>query len=524
MTAPTANEHRHVLVATAVILAWLAATAWARPLMLPDEGRYVGVAWEMLRSGDWLTPTLNGLPYFHKPPLFYWITAASMSTFGINVWSARAAPMLGATLGALATWLFVRRWSGEHAARHTLMVLLAQPLFFVGAQFANLDMLVAGCLSATILALAHGALSAERQQDSRFVVRSAYALAALGVLAKGLIGIVIPVLVVGVWMLVRRQWRVVLALWSWPGVALFALIAAPWFVAMQQRFPDFLDYFFVVQHFKRFAAGGFNNVQPFWFYAALLAAAFLFWLPWQGRWFQRDTWSTLHLHPIRLLMAVWAAAVVLFFSLPASKLVGYVLPAMAPLAYLMSDGLQMKSANDRRARARWLVATGMAAVLGWGSVAWLATHHDRSTQELAQLLREGHRDDEPVVMLNDYYFDVPLMARLRRAAVVVDDWSAAKVNSRDNWRKELADAGHFDTVRAQTALIDAAALPTLVCRSPVTWLLGPDDSRARFPFLAAATVVGSVRGDTLWRFQPGSTAGINALDCAGTPNVGSASK
>src|SRR4051794_21568336 len=60
---------RHEALAAVAILAWLAATAWARPLWLPDEGRYVGVAWEMLRSGDWLTPRLDGLPFFHKPPL-----------------------------------------------------------------------------------------------------------------------------------------------------------------------------------------------------------------------------------------------------------------------------------------------------------------------------------------------------------------------------------------------------------------------------------------------------------------------
>jgi len=129
--------------------AWLALLAWPRPLMLPDEGRYVGVAWEMMRSGDWLVPTLNGLPYFHKPPLFYWVTAAAMSVFGPGDWAARTAPLLGAWAGAMAVFLFVRRWWGESTARLTLVVLLAQPLFYIGGQFANLDMLVAGCITWT---------------------------------------------------------------------------------------------------------------------------------------------------------------------------------------------------------------------------------------------------------------------------------------------------------------------------------------------------------------------------------------
>ena len=156
------SSHRTVVIA-ALMLAWLAATAWARPLMLPDEGRYVGVAWEMVRSGDWLTPTLNGLPFFHKPPLFYWITAGAMSLFGLNEWAARAAPILGAWLGAFSLYVFARRWRGDQVARLTLLALLVQPLFYIGGQFANLDMLVAGCISATIVLLAHAALSVERE-------------------------------------------------------------------------------------------------------------------------------------------------------------------------------------------------------------------------------------------------------------------------------------------------------------------------------------------------------------------------
>ena len=269
-TAGTGPTTGHDVLLAILVFAWLAATAWARPLMLPDEGRYVGVAWEMMRSGDWITPTLNGLPYFHKPPLFYWITAGSMSVFGTNEWAARAAPLLGAWVAAMALYLFVRAGRDRRSANMTLLVLLAQPLFFGAAQFANLDMLVTGCITASIVLAAHAALCSERGLPYRSALAAAYAAAALGVLAKGLIGIVIPALIISAWLLARRRWRVLFALLWWPGIALFLLLTAPWFIAMQLKFSDFSYYFFVVQHFKRFAAGGFNNVQPFWFYPALL--------------------------------------------------------------------------------------------------------------------------------------------------------------------------------------------------------------------------------------------------------------
>ena len=215
---------------------WLAATAWARPLNLPDEGRYVGVAWEMLRSGEWLIPTLNGLPYFHKPPLFYWITAGSMSIFGAGDWAARAAPILGGTVGAFALVMFTRRWVGARAAWVTLLVLLAHPLWTVGGQFANMDMLVAGCITATIVLLAHAALSLQAGLPHRRALAGAYAMAGLGVLAKGLIGAVLPALVLLLWLILLRRWRTLAALIWAPGILLFMLIAAPWFVAVQLRF------------------------------------------------------------------------------------------------------------------------------------------------------------------------------------------------------------------------------------------------------------------------------------------------
>src|SRR6218665_1288398 len=234
----------------AVVFLWLAMLAWTRPLMLPDEGRYVGVAWEMVRSRAWLTPTLNGLPYFHKPPPFYWITASSLSVFGLHELPARLAPLVGAWCGAMSLFLFTRRWAGERHAQIALAVLLCQPLFYVGAQFANLDMLVAGLITATVCLLADAALSCEAQHPYRRSLAGAYAFAGLGLLAKGLIGFVLPALAIGLWLAWRRQWRTLLRLLWLPGILVFVLIAAPWIVAMQHRFPSFLDYFFIVQHFK----------------------------------------------------------------------------------------------------------------------------------------------------------------------------------------------------------------------------------------------------------------------------------
>ena len=524
--SPAIRWPRSAASTAAVALLWLALLAWARPLMLPDEGRYVGVAWEMMRSGDWLTPTLNGLPYFHKPPLFYWITAASMSLFGVGELPARAAPLLGAWAGAMAVFLFLRRWWGTSAALLALVVLLAQPLFYIGGQFANLDMLVAGCITVTILLLAHAALAYERQESFRWPLAAGYAAAAVGVLAKGLIGFVLPALVVGAWLLVRRRWRTVVALVSPAGAAVFLAITAPWFVAMQSRFAGFLDYFFVVQHFRRFAAGGFNNVQPLWFYPAVVVALTLPWLPWLRPQLDRARLSDPLRGDVRWLMVLWFVLVVAFFSIPASKLVGYVLPAVAPLAVLLADGVESWRQRDARTGRLWRVSAALTVAFSTGVIGFLATHTGHSDKPLGLALRHLRTGDEPVYMLGNYYFDLPVYAGLREPAYVVLNWSDPAIQQRDNWRKELADAAAFAPAADARRLIDPEALSPSLCASPVSWWVGPSDAGAQFPLLgnasADASVVASANHTNVWRLDRSQAIVSGALTCPGIPSNGSA--
>ncbi|APW37538.1 hypothetical protein RD110_10350 [Rhodoferax koreense] len=520
---PARGERWQVSLA---ILLVLAATAWARPLMLPDEGRYAGVAWEMLRSGDWWTPTLDGLPFFHKPPLFYWITAAAMSMFGMHEWTARAASMLGAWTGATAVYLFAWRWGSPRLARLAVVALLAQPLFFLGGQFANLDMLVAGCISATVLLAAHGALQQQAGRPHRHALAGAYVFAALGVLAKGLIGIVLPGLVIVVWLLALRRWRTLLALWWWPGLLLMLAIAAPWFLVMQARFPDFLNYFFVVQHFQRFSGSGFNNVQAWWFYPAVLLLCHGLWLPWLLRIFAPTQLTAARRDPVRLLMWVWFAVVLVFFSLPKSKLVGYVLPAVPPLVYLLADSFAVQTAavegvdGAHGPRRWWSGAVALSAIGALAVVAWLALHPVKSTRQLALVLKDRHQPTEPLFMLGNYDYDVPFYAGLREPVAIVDAWDDPALAQSDNWRKEIADAAGFAPARASASLLLPAQLPAALCDAPLSWVIGPADQADAWPALAGAEQVYRGEGRVLWRVDRRHAGQAGGPGCAGRPDAG----
>lgn len=516
-----AQARRELLLVALLSFAWLAATAWARPLMLPDEGRYVGVAWEMLRSGDWLTPTLNGQPFFHKPPLFYWITATALRLFGLHQGAARAAPLLGAWLGALSLFCFVRRWGDGRQARLALLALLVQPLYFIGAQFANLDMLVAGCIAATLLLGADAALRFERGLPYRWGLLAAYAMAALGVLAKGLIGFVLPGLVLAAWLLLRRRWRSLSALLWLPGPLLLLLLAAPWFWAMQQQHPGFLHYFFTVQHLQRFAGGGFNNVQPLWFYPALLLLLSLPWLPWLYRLCRRDYLADPARRDLRLLMLLWLGLLLLFFSLPQSKLVGYIFPAVPALAWLMADGWLLLSPPTPAQWRGWDISLIVSAVLGGGAVLALSLAPQHSTRELARTLASRRAPEEPIFMLERYDYDLPFYAQLKTPLWVVDDWQGVAAMQRDNWRKELAETRLFAPAGASpTHLLDVAALPAALCAQPVSWVLAAEPASPAFAWLGAAERVASRRGVGLWRVLPARPALASQLGCAGKPNAG----
>jgi len=446
---------------------WLLLLAGLRPLLLPDEGRYAGVARDMLLgvgAGSWgdgrgWVPLLNGLPFFHKPPLMYWLDMAAMALLGVNQFAARFAPFVGAWLMGASLFLALRRWHGVAAAQRALLVLASTPFFFIGGQYANLDMLVGGLITATVLAFVRAVdgTPPARHAAMRWLLL-AWALAALAVLAKGLIGIVLPMLVVGPWLLAQRRWRCVARLLHPAGLALFAALALPWMLAMQARFPGFFDYFIVEQHFRRFASATFNNVHPVWFYALVLPALTLPWALWlpaavhalrRGR----SGWPT----PQLALYVWWVLVIVGFFSLPSSKLVGYVLPALAPWCVLLALGA---ASFGRAARA----TLGLGLLWCVGVAVALAVAAPHSTKAAGRALAAQWAPGDRVVFVDEMFYDLPFYAGLREPVRVASDWADPQIPRRDNWRKELADAARFDPARGRELLWPIGRLAELACQ------------------------------------------------------------
>lgn len=457
-------------------LALAATLAW-RPLSMPDESRYLGIAAAMWHGGDWAVPRLDGLPFFHKPPLFYWLAALAYGVGGEAIWIGRLASWCGAMAAAAGLlWLLAagtpeERADAADAPVWVMAALVAQPLWWLGAQFANMDMLVAGCISVAICALAR---AAREDTDRRARVVALLALGA-GFLAKGLIGVVLPGAVIVVWLLWARRPDRLLRLLRWPGWLLLPVLVLPWLLAVERQHPGFLHYFIVVQHFQRYTAHGFNNVMPFWFYPVALLGLMLPWSPLLVAAGVVRADAVTPGRPDRLDLArlgwSWLGVITLFFSLPASKLVGYILPAVPAAALLIGRWL----ARRRAAGGRW--QTGATALLAGGLVLCVvatgaaARLDQRGNGDLAAQLRPAWQPGDRLLYWRTLPYDLSLLLGQHAPVPVVLDWDDPAALGGDGWEREMADAGRFDPAAAAQVLKRPADWPALRCAAPRTWVI-----------------------------------------------------
>lgn len=327
---------------------WL-ALAIGRPLNNPDEGRYAEIPREMLATGDWITPRLNGLVYLEKPPLQYWLTAASLATFGNSEWSARLVALLAAMANVWLVWLLGRRLQGAHAGWLAACLLGSGMLHFVLGQTLTLDMAFTGLLTGMLATFCLARLPGAGRQW----MPATWVLLGLAVLTKGVVALVIAAGVLGLYVLWQRDWAALRSLRPVSGLLLLSAVTLPWFLAVGRANPDFWHFFFVYQHFERYLTDVADRVEPWWYFGAIIAVGCLPWLPAMARtlllgW--RSGAAPGHFNPQRLLW-LWCVFLIVFFSLSQSKLAPYVLPVMPPLALLTA--LQ---APQGRIRGLWFGA------------------------------------------------------------------------------------------------------------------------------------------------------------------------
>lgn len=301
----------------------------------PGEGRYAETVREMLLSRDWIRPTLNFLPYYDKPPGFYWLVAASFAVFGTSEWAARLPSALAAVSTIGLTVAFAWRRLGPPTALGAGAILATAIQFVVLGRSVRMDMLLTLLMTGTLL---HAfALWEEAAPAPRRPTWPIYVLPALGLLVKGPVAAVLPALVVAAFALSTGELERLRRFRPGPGLAVAAALGTSWYLAAAVRAPDYLWAFLWQHNLHRFVGGArAGHAEPIWFYVWVLPLTFLPWtlfLPGGVRWAFRRARRR---HGLPLFLLLWVAVPFVFFTLSRAKLATYLLPVFPALALLVS--------------------------------------------------------------------------------------------------------------------------------------------------------------------------------------------
>ena len=396
----------------------------------PDEPRYAWISRAMAETGDWVTPRLYGSPWFEKPILYYCASAAGFLLHLPAEWAGRLPSALAAFATALVlSWLAGKHYGGAAGTAQNPATLA--PLLFsttVGAigfaRAATPDMLFAGSITLAMVSAASvlrcaGALRSKANEPSIPSCRTVLPIVMFGsflglaVLAKGPAALVLASGAIGLWAFATKQWRAAGRVAHPFAIASFCVVALPWYILCAIRNPSFVRVFLFQHNFERYVSPMFQHRQPFWFFVPIILLALF---PWtillipvvreSLRIWREKSWS----NSPGLYFACWAFFPVLFFSFSQSKLPGYILPAVPPLALLTAISLARLSARSASSLGWTLVLMGIT----WIALVLSAACWTKRLPANA-LASTGHALIAPLVIAVATGLAILLMGILRKA-------------------------------------------------------------------------------------------------------------
>jgi 4-amino-4-deoxy-L-arabinose transferase-like glycosyltransferase len=324
----------------------------------PDEPRYAAIARAMAHTGDWITPRLNGEPWFEKPALYYWLAGFAYRLFGEGELPMRLPSVLGAVLASLAAaWAALRAY-GLGAARLTLLMLPVTVGLLGFSHSAGGDMLFAALLTAC------AALAADMLQKQRSGIAANIAFGFLlgaAALAKGPAAVLLAGGSVLLWAMVAGRIGAALRFFHPACIAAFLATAVPWYALCAARNPEFLHVFFIEHNFQRYLTPIFQHSQPFWFFVpVLLGEVFPWTLLIVPMLIGAKRGSTEWRRSPTLFFACWVIVPLVFFSFSESKLPGYILPAEPILVLLMAHALSRLMDGGGFGARLWVACIGFS--------------------------------------------------------------------------------------------------------------------------------------------------------------------
>lgn len=294
-------------------------------LLEDNEARFFEISWEMAQSGDWLTPRLNFIDHFHKPPGTFWLVGGSLKLLGTSEWAGRLPVALAALWTVGLTWYWAAQEGGRGQACRAVLVLVTSLEFWFLSRLVLTDMF----LTAAVTSALYCAWRSRNHPEGKFWLGFWLSLAA-GFMVKGPIGLVIVLPVLALFHL-SMQGKLSWNLRPRLGLPLFLALALPWYVIVCLQHEGLLDYFLRFQTTQRMLTTVHGRPGAWWFYLPVLAAGFFPWstglpLTLAAAWKRRNE--------LDRFLLLWLIVPVLFFSCAGSKLPTYLLPIFPALALL----------------------------------------------------------------------------------------------------------------------------------------------------------------------------------------------
>jgi 4-amino-4-deoxy-L-arabinose transferase-like glycosyltransferase len=243
-------------------------------LFEPDEGRNAEIAREILVTGDWITPHDDFLPALDKPIPFFWLVAFAYKLLGVSEGPARL-PSALAALGCLVlVYRFCRKWFSVSRALWSVLILASSVEFFLLSRVVIFDMTLTFCISLALFSF-YAATQAEDERSRKHDCFIMYAAMGAGSLIKGPIGLFIPMMVIGGYLLLSKKLTFIFQMSLFVGLIIVFVIAAPWYSWAELQNPGYLKYFLWEEHLLRFLTPHFSRTGPWYYFCLVLAAGFV---------------------------------------------------------------------------------------------------------------------------------------------------------------------------------------------------------------------------------------------------------
>lgn len=379
-------------------------SASERPFRVPDEARYVEIPKEMVLSGDFVTPRLNSLKYFEKPPLFYWMETVPFRLFGPNELAMRGWGLVLSFLSLFLLFRFVKRFYNSETAYKSCLIFGSCLSFVIFSQMIVLDTILSFFTSVCMM-LFFEAIHENRGIKKRILIYIAAISCALAVLTKGIIALIIIGGSILLWCLLTKSWGKLRGIYMPTSLLIFLAISVPWHVLASFRNPEFFDKYIITEHITRFLTDYHDRTAPFWFFIPVFIIGLLPWsffIPKIAKHIKFDSFS--------IFLITWTVWPIIFFSLSQSKLIGYIVPVFLPASVVIALSIR----NDIIKIYKFTLPFMCFILIGWP---YIKSSSAKDIIKYAMLIKQ---QDEEILSFGSYYQDIPVYTGLSKVYVSHD--------------------------------------------------------------------------------------------------------